>query len=806
MDISRIFYVLRALRLSGISRTLQNTIIRDHNERLATNNNSTETSVKPGTLIEYDKIPGGFIFKFENANLEVVFLTEEMIRITWGPGKPSYPYTINRTEWNFVDAELTAGSSDRFTLRGNNLQVMLGEAGNVIFGDRNDKILKQDNAPIRCGETWKVSTNLSPDEHIYGLGERSSSINLRPGRYTSWNTDAGGTYTRGSDPLYIGTPIYLSISPSGSHLVYFENSYRSTFEIGETLEASFSGGELRYYVITGSLSTIYTQLGDLIGRPFLPPKWSLGYHQCRWGYHTEEDIRQVIKGFETHDLPISAIHLDIDYMDGFKVFTVDKSHFPELKNLTTELDHQGIKVVASINPAVKRDAGYDIYAVGLSRDVYCKLPNGKTMNGVSWPGWSVFPDFTNAETRQWWMSLYKRLFDQGISGIWHDMNEPSSFTAWGDKSFPITTRHAMEGCGGDHLEAHNIYGLLMNQSGFEAFRKLTSEKRPWIFSRSGWAGLQKYAWNWTGDVETSWEALQVTIPMLLGLGLSGHIFSGVDIGGFSGNPDAELYQRWFQLGAFLPLFRTHSAVGTEPREPWSFGEPTTSIVRKFAKLRYQLLPYYYTLAWESHQTSLPLLRPLFWNDQENQSSWDIEDEFMLGDALLIAPIVHPGEISRKVVLPAGLWYSYWDDQQHQGPCQVEIHTTPDTIPIFVKGGSVLPTQEGNSLIFHVYPGLDEPSISHIYHDEGDGYGNNRIDKFYLDNQKGRFRIIWDSKGEYRLDYSKISWNFHGVNNDYAQIDGKKIEIVNHELTTQLFNTLELNILRASIHPLDQKSL
>jgi alpha-glucosidase len=252
----------------------------------------------------------------------------------------------------------------------------------------------------------------------------------------------------------------------------------------------------------------------------------LGYHQSRWGYKNEADIRQVAQGFQTHDLPLSAIHLDIDYMDGYRVFTVDRDRFPDLAQLAQDLAAQGIKTVTILDPGVKVDPKYFLYQEGQQGNHFCKLPGGKDLEGLVWPGWSVYPDFTHPATRSWWGRQYPRLLDQGVAGIWHDMNEPTSFAAWGDMTIPLNTRHDLDGAQGDHRQAHNLYGLLMNRAGYEALRSLRPQRRPWLISRSGWAGLQRYAWNWTGDIESTWEALRMTIPTLLGQGLSGLAFSG----------------------------------------------------------------------------------------------------------------------------------------------------------------------------------------------------------------------------------------------------------------------------------------
>ncbi len=538
---------------------------------------------------------------------------------------------------------------------------------------------------------------------------------------------------------------------------------------------------------------IYEQLAELIGRPCMPPRWALGYHQSRWGYRSEADFRRIVEEFKSHNLPLSAIHLDIDYMDGFRVFTIDRNRFPEMKRLTKELKEKGIKVVATINPAIKQDKNYSTFVDGKEKDVFCKLPDGRVFGGVSWSGWSVFPDFTNPIARQWWAEQYKVLLASGISGIWHDMNEPVSISAWGDMSFPDAVVHDLDGQGGTHREAHNLYGLLMNKAGFEALQIYSPETRPWIFSRSGWAGLQRYAWSWTGDIESSWEALKQTIVTMIGLSLSGHAFSGVDIGGFSGNPDAELYLRWFQMATFFPLFRTHSAINTKPREPWSYGEPTTSIIRNFLELRYKLIPYLYTLVWETCQTGIPLIRPIFWGEKENQELWDIDDQFMLGDRLLIAPITSPGATRRQVTLPTGTWYLYWDDQLFTGPTQIELDVTTEVIPLFIKGGTILPLEVNNQLYLHIYPNIKDKIVSKMYFDKGDGYAAWRIDTFELEFHPASIEIAWRTDGDYPLPYPQVTLCLHHKKLTQASINNnEKVPIEGNTVTIPQFQNLTLD--------------
>jgi alpha-glucosidase len=304
----------------------------------------------------------------------------------------------------------------------------------------------------------------------------------------------------------------------------------------------------------------------------------------------------------------------------------------------------------------------------------------------------------------------------------------------------------MEGHGGTHQEAHNQYGLLMARAAYEALRREQPEQRPWILSRSGWAGVQRYAWNWTGDISCSWAMLRQTIRTVLGLSLSGIPYTGADIGGFSGQPSTELFVRWFQLGALLPFFRTHSSFNTSRREPWAFGPEALRILREVLRLRYRLLPYYYTLAWQAHQTGLPLLRPLFWHNLPDQALWDIDDAFLLGDALLVAPVVREGATERTLSrLPAGEWYHFWDDTHLCGNEAATVPAPLARIPLFVQAGHLLPMADDERLALHLYGATGSGTV---YTDSGDGYGAWRLDHWHWEQQGSNLIVTWESEGDY----------------------------------------------------------
>jgi len=420
---------------------------------------------------------------------------------------------------------------------------------------------------------------------------------------------------------------------------------------------------------------------------------------------------------------------------------------------------------------------------------FCKTPEGNLVRAPVWPGMSAFPDFTNPRVRNWWSEKYSLLLQQGVGGIWHDMNEPAAFSAWGDMSLPQSTIHDMDGKGGDHREAHNLYGLLMNRSGYESLLENKPKNRPWLLTRSGWASVARYAWTWTGDTASNWEALRQVIPTILGLSLSGIPYSGSDIGGFSGHPDPELYQRWFQMSTFIPFFRTHSSIESPPREPWTFDEPTLRIIRKYLNLRYQLLPYLYSLAREATEYGYPLIRPLNWLQNDNPDYWSIEDSFLLGNSLLIAPIMSRGSTSRKVVIPDGEWFDFWNDTKIKGPGEYQIEVGQDEIPVFVRAGCVLTLERDQSLHLHVYPMSIGDQGFLMYSDDGDGYGPFRLDYFDLQCQENEIELKWSESGEYLFTYDQVVVSLHGLNAQKGLLDGQEITFTNNFIETNKFDSL-----------------
>ncbi|MDR7484403.1 MAG: glycoside hydrolase family 31 protein [Armatimonadota bacterium] len=782
---------LRVVGARGVARSVHYSVVRWLVSRRFRLPQPTGTPEPPGHGQGATPLAGGARFRFDRADLEIRFLAADLVRVTWGPGTLPVPYALAKTDWPEVPVGLRE-KAGRWVLASEALRVEVGLDGALQFLDPSGRVLRNDAPPLRRGEEVILRTALRQEEHVYGLGHRTVPLNLRGRTYQMWNRDPGAGHSPLDDPIYLCIPVSLAVHADGSYLVFYENSFRGTFTLGETAEAHFEGGALRYYVIPGPPARALERYTDLTGRPPLPPRWALGYHQSRWSYDTEAEVREIVDGFRDHGLPLSAIHLDIDYMDGFRVFTVSPRRFPGLAALARELLEREIRLVAIIDPGVKVDRGYDVFTHGERGEVFCQLPDGSLATAPVWPGWCAFPDFTDPRARAWWGRWYPRLLNLGISGFWHDMNEPAAFAAWGDPTLPDPVRHALDGRGGDHREAHNLYGFLENQAGYEALRALRPDARPFILSRSGWAGVQRYAWTWTGDIESTWRALRQTVATVINLGLSGVPYTGPDVGGFSGAPSAELYLRWLQLAAFLPFFRTHSAKFTPRREPWAFGTQALQIAREVLRLRYRLLPYLYTLAWEASRTGHPLVRPLWWPEAGNPALWDVQDAFFLGDALLVAPVLDEGARSREVTLPSGTWYEMGSDRAHRGPGRVALDAPLDRIPVLARAGSVLPMagppegSAGETLALQVYRPDGSPGGGILYSDAGDGYGPGRLDHFTLHPDGGRLRIVWTTEGTYPFPYGEVDVHVYGLPVCRVTVDGGRVPCEHNRFRTGPF--------------------
>lgn len=792
----KIFHAVRFIGLANSLNSIQYAIQKESAEKSGTAEQfSGQEFSSPGPFetLQIDQNP--LRLKFKQYQLEILLFGRSAYRITWLPASLPVPYAIAQPPAP-IDQYSVDLKTDYVSITAPKSRLDIDFQGKLKFFNAANQLVRLELPPKFYASGWQHQAELHPHEALFGLGLRAAELNLRGRKFTAWNKDPGGVYDPGDDPLYFCIPSYLGASPAGTYLIFYENYHRGEFDFSNHANVSFVDGALRYYLFTGSPAEVLADYLELTGRPKLPPRWALGYHQSRWGYKTESDIRDLVENFRLHRLRLDAIHLDIDYMDGYRVFTVDPARFPDLPRLSRDLAEQDIRLVVILDPGVKIDPDYRIYAEGKSDSLYLVDPSGAPVRAPVWPGWCVFPDFSKPRTRDWWGKQYASLVQAGIAGYWHDMNEPATFPAWGDPTLPTSTIHNMDGNPANHLAGHNIFGLLMNKAGFEALKKLNPGHRPWILSRSGWAGNQRYAWNWTGDVNSSWEALQQLVATQLNMTQSGQYYSGSDIGGFSAHPEPELYLRWFQLSALSPFFRLHSATGLPPREPWHFDKPVLDIIRNTLELRRQLMHYLYTLAYAASTQGSPLIRPLFWEQPDNADLYSINDQFFLGEHLLIAPILQPGMVTRTVMLPAGEWIDFWTSKRYLGPGPINVLASFSHIPIFVRAGAVLPIDDLDKLSLRIYLPSNAPDSfsihSQLYLDAGDGYGPSRLDIFTLLYENQEFQLSWDTQGEFQWPYPEIEVEiFSGILRE-IRVDSQTIGIANNRVRLSKFKTIQIS--------------
>ena len=622
-------------------------------------------------------------------------------------------------------------NSETIELRGSLISIIVKKNPvRLIIKDQHGRVLVEEK---QLGLYWHgreevaCYKEMKQGERFYGFGEKTSFLDKRGEKMTMWNTDVYAPHNPQIDALYQSVPFYVGLSDEGAYGLFFDNTHKTTFDLKSsqnTLSFSAEAGLLDYYVFAGpTMKDVLQQYTFLTGTTPLPPKWALGYHQSRFSYETDSEVRDMIATFREKDIPLDAIYLDIHYMDEFRVFTFDKKRFPNPKKLINDAKEAGVRVIPIVDPGVKWDLNFSVFKDGIKNNLFCKYIDGQLFSGDVWPGKSVFPVYTKMETKKWWGDLHTYYTDMGIEGIWNDMNEPAVFTE--TMTMDLDVLHENDGDPRSHKELHNVYGLLMGEATYEGLEKQLNGKRPFILTRAGFSGVQRYAAVWTGDNRSFWEHLQMSIPMCLNLGMSGIAFCGTDVGGFAHDTTGELLARWTQVGAFTPFFRNHSADRTIRQEPWSFGQQIEDIVKKYIEVRYRFLPYMYQLFHETSKSGIPIMRPLILEYPNDKKVENCSDQFLVGSDLLVAPIMTPETTHRAVYLPEGRWFDYWTGKQYVGGQHHLIYAPLDTLPLFVREGAILPlgkvktsTEVKDEMIeFHLYGLQSEGSYTYYEDDE-----------------------------------------------------------------------------------------
>ncbi|WP_298532126.1 glycoside hydrolase family 31 protein [uncultured Algibacter sp.] len=658
------------------------------------------------------------------------------------------------------------------------------------------------------GDVVKMSKTAQPGESYYGLGDKPVDNNLKGKRFENWVTDSYA-YGRDTDPIYKTIPFYTGLHNKKSYGIFFDNTFRSFFDFCHERRNITSfwahGGEMNYYFIYGpDMSDVVANYTDLTGKPHeMPALWTLGYHQCKWSYYPESNVKEITAKFRELEIPCDAIYLDIDYMEGFRCFTWSKEYFPDPKRMVKELADDGFKTIVIIDPGIKIDMDYSVFREGLEKDYFCKRADGPYMKGKVWPGECYFPDFTNPEVREWWSNLFKELVeDIGVKGVWNDMNEPAVMDVPG-KTFPNDVRHDYDGNHCSHRKAHNVYGMQMARATYQGLKKFSYPKRPFVITRAAYSGTQRYTSSWTGDNIATWDHLTIANLQAQRMCMSGFSFIGSDIGGFAEQPNGELYARWIQLGIFHPFCRTHSSGDHGDQEPWAFGTTITDVVRKFIEIRYQLLPYLYTAFWRYAEEGIPILKSLVLYDQEDPQTHYRNDEFIFGEKILACPITGPNQNGRRMYFPRGKWYSFWNDEVIEGGTEQWVNADLDSMPIFIKEGAIIPkypiqqfvgqkTIDELTLDVYYKEGKEE---SMVYEDATDGYdyikGRYSLRNFKLNGKKKELIIQQHKSGKFITTYKTFKLNLHGLPFKISEVEIDNEVIPFKDLKLNGDNTLVL---------------
>lgn len=744
-----------------------------------------------GAIIDWQQTDSGIEGKSDFAHFRISVYQHGMIRIQASrfDSFESNPYSVisdpEKVDFSLVEKD------NQLHLTTTLIKLKLDLSSfNLSFFDSNNNILNADDS---LGTAWIGSEvtaykQVQKDEKFIGLGEKTGNLNRYGRAYTNWNTDYFG-YGIGDDPLYMSIPFYVGIHKKGAYGIYFDNTHKTVFNFGASnnrfVYFSAEDGDLDYYFIyQPTISEIISSYTWLTGRMQMPPKWALGFQQCRYSYYPDSEVYTIAQTFRDKKMPADVIYLDIHHMEAYKVFTFDSEKFSDPKAMISRLKEKGFKVVVIMDPGIKTQKGYFPYDEGVDKDLLVKYPDGKIYEGQVWPGWCAFPDYTKEETRRWWAEKMAFYTDAGVDGFWTDMNEPAS---WGQFT-PNLIEFEYEGEKASHRKARNIYGMQMARSAQEGSAFQNPDKRPFVLTRSGFAGIQRYAAAWTGDNVATEEHMLAGIRLVNSLGLSGVSFAGYDVGGFAEEATKSLFARWMSIGAFAPFYRAHSMINSNDAEPWAFGEEVEEISRNYMKLRYRLLPTLYSKFYLSSISGLPIAESLAiqYPQDENIYLTAYQNEYLFCDSLLIAPVESTKEIT-KVYLPEGDWYYLFSDQKHAGKHVIYQDCPLNYLPVYVKGGHIFTIQSDveftggktdGILNIHVYKGQEGSEFLH-YEDAGEGleYQSGEFLKRLISyDPKSGFLKFGQAEGNYSSDFKRLKIYLHGFSTDSVSLDGKVLQL------------------------------
>ncbi len=755
------------------------------------------TSKSLGNYKSFTQSDNGIVGSTDHGNFRITIYSPSIIRISI-----SIDLLFEEFSYSVVGKPVTAildvkDDKHEIVITTSEVKLIISKKPvRFTFTDLQGNVINEDEAGLGTSWIGDQSTTykkLQEGERFIGLGEKTGHLDRKGSGYQNWNTDSYA-YHSGQDPLYCSTPFYIGIHHEQMYGIFFDNTHKTFFNFGASNNrfSSFSAdaGEMNYYFIHGkSVAQIIQNYTWLTGRMELPPLWSIAYQQCRYSYYPDTEVLSVARTFREKNIPADTIVLDIHYMDKYKIFTWDKKNFADPKGLIDTLKGMGFEVVIMCDPGIKIEEGYEPYDDGVKKNTFIKYPDGENYSGQVWPGWCHFPDFTNPITRGWWAEKFKDYVELGVEGFWNDMNE---IATWGH-ALPENLEFNFEGNKATTRRGRNVFGYQMARSTYEGTKKLLNGKRPFNLTRSGFSGIQRYAAVWTGDNVAYDEHMMLGVRLVNSMGLTGIAFAGYDVGGFVGDASTKLFARWISIGALSPFFRGHSMINSRDSEPWSYGEEVEQISRNYIRLRYQLLPYIYSLFHDASQTGMPVQRSLAINYSFNSKIYDhqFQHQYLFGPSILVAPVESNKEVT-KIYLPEGEWYYLHDGRKFSGEQEFYLDCPIHKLPVFIKAGALVPMQKPVSntkekvdqLDLHVYAGQETTSFQ-FYEDDGStfSYQTGAYAKRLITHAGSEKKItLGEIEGSFKSKYDRIRLILHGFTVERLSIDQHSITLQKEKIS------------------------
>lgn len=745
-------------------------------------------TVQAGAVTAYKKNAGSITGKTANCIFDVHVYNSNVVRVRVSKEKQfrNFSYALVSNDIPVYDNAKISENGNGIIISTNALNVEIKKSPELsfVFTNKEGIVINEDEAHNGAvsfsGNKVTAFKKTMHNERFIGLGEALGNIDRRGTGVTLNNTD-NYKYADPRVPMYSSIPFYMGLHNNEVYGIFFNNSHKAFFNFASATpytSVSFDGGELDYFFIYDTtVAKVISHYTTLTGKMEMPPLWSLGYQQSRCTYYPQDQVMWIAETFRRKQIPLDGIVLDADYQLGYEPFRTNTKRFPDMPGLAAQLNKMGIELTASVYPGVHIDSTYDSYTDGLQKNIFIKTTDGKAFQTEIAPLKVHLPDYTDPKARQWWINKMEWMKRNGINGYWNDMNEPATANSY----LPDNLVFDFDGHKATTAEAKNVFGFQMARSSYEAAVKNLGNKRPFVLTRSGFAGVQRYSALWSGDNLATDEGLLTGILLNNQLGLSGLPLVGYDVGGYIGDGSKNLYIRWIEAGVFSPYCRNHREFFGAANEPWSYGEEAEAISKTYIGFRYRIMPYFYSAMYNAATTGIPVHRSLAidYSFDDNIYQNKFQYQFLFGSSLLVAPVTST-EKTKQVYLPQGEWYDLFTDEKMTGQKEIMVDCPSYKLPVFVKASAIIPTQSlvqstkekpADTLFVHIYNGSNTEIYSY-YEDDGATLNYKKEDYYQREIlfTPGAKQIIFTMKrGNYNSNFRYVQLLLHGFDDSMQQV-------------------------------------